>query len=147
MNLQQLSDMKHQAEVSTLDKFPAEYLPRTKYSDKTANGLTRCIIDFIRLTGGHAERVSNMGRQIGSGRNRKWIPGTGTNGTADISATKLIEIEGRKVGIRVAIEVKVGRDRQSAVQREYQCQIEQAGGVYLVANDFKDFIIKWNNIV
>ena len=29
-----------------------------KYEDRTANGLTRCAIDYIRLTGGMAERVN-----------------------------------------------------------------------------------------
>ena len=36
------------------DKFPGvpEYaIPQTKYSDKTANDLTRCIMDFIKVTG------------------------------------------------------------------------------------------------
>lgn len=115
-----------------------------KYSDKTANGLTKCIIAFINFTGGQAERISNTGRHLDKrqqytdvlGNVRtigavKWIPGTGENGTADISAT----IEGRSV----KIEVKIGQDRQSAAQREYQERIEQAGGLYFIAKDFQSF--------
>ena len=59
------------------------------YTDRTANGLTKCIIDFLRLKGHQAERVVVMGRyldnskivtdvtgrlhRIGTG---KWIPGS-----------------------------------------------------------------------
>jgi hypothetical protein len=56
---------------------------------------------------------------------------TTTNGTADISAT----INGRSV----KIEVKIRKDRQSQAQKEYQAAIERAGGIYIVAKDFKSF--------
>ncbi len=98
--LHTLAELKYQ---ETKDKFPGvpDYaIPRTKYSDKTANDLTMCIIDYIRVTGGHAERVANMGRQIGHGVNRKWIPGTGTKGTADVHSMK--------AGRFIAVEVKIG---------------------------------------
>jgi hypothetical protein len=115
-----------------------------KFSDKTANGLTKCIVDFINLTNGQAERISNTGRHIDNRQkytdvmgikrtigNVKWIKGTGQNGTADISAT----IKGRSV----KIEVKIGKDRQSQEQKEYQKQIEKSGGIYLIAKDFQIF--------
>ena len=126
---------------------PIHGLPKPKYSDKTANGLTKAIVDFIRLNGYQAERISNTGRVIDNrktvtdiiGRKRtigtaKYIPGTGTNGTADISAT----INGRSV----KIEVKIGRDVQSNAQRIYQERVERAGGIYFIARDFESFF-KW----
>lgn len=119
-------------------------IPTPKYSDKTANGLTRCILDFLQLEGMQAERINNMGRVLDNrkivtdviGRQRtvgstKYIPGTGTNGTADISAT----INGRSV----KIEVKIGKDRQSKAQKQYQQAIENAGGTYIIAKTFKGF--------
>ncbi len=124
---------------------PAKYLAKSKYRDDTANGLTRCIIDFIKLNGGQAERINTIGipvdrrrevtdvlghsRTIGS---IEWRTGGGTVGSADISAT----IRGRSV----KIEVKVGRDRQSPAQREYQRQVEQSGGLYYIARNFTDFL-------
>lgn len=115
-----------------------------RYSDKTANGLTKCIIDFIRFKGGQAERISNTGRPIDrrynytdvAGVNRsigsiEWIKGSGTNGTADISATIK--------GLSVKIEVKIGRDKQSNDQKKYQQQVESAGGLYVIAKDFEGF--------
>lgn len=115
-----------------------------KYSDATANGLTRCIIDYIKLMGYQAERISTTGRpldqrttyvdaagfvrQIGT---LKWIPGSGTKGSADISAT----VKGQSW----KIEVKIGKDIQSDAQRQYQQAIEKAGGVYFIATDFGQF--------
>lgn len=123
---------------------PYNYLAQRKYKDDSANGLTRCIIHHIRLTGGQAERISSSGRQItryksyvdvvGFQRsiiNTHWIPGTGTNGTADISATIK--------GLSVKIEVKFGHDQQSEAQRAYQHQVEQAGGIYVIATSFEQF--------
>lgn len=120
-----------------------------KYTDKTANGLTKCIIDFLNLTGAQAERISNTGRQLDKrktvkdilGNTRtigsiKFIPGTGTNGTADISAT----IKGRSV----KVEVKIGADKQSDQQKEYQKKIECAGGIYFVGKDFNSFYNFYN---
>ena len=121
--------------------------PIKAYTDKTANGLTRCIIDFIRLKGFQAERISNTGRPIDRrqivtnviGQQRmigslEWIPGTGTNGSADISAT----IKGRSVKIEVKCKA-TGDNYQSAAQKYYQQQVEAAGGLYYIARDFQSF--------
>ncbi len=125
-------------------------LPKVKYSDTTANGLTKCIIDFLNLTENQGERINNTGKKLdnrktytdvlGSSRtigSTKWIPGTGTNGTADISAT----IQGKSV----KIEVKIGTDKQSPAQKDYQKKIECAGGIYFVAKDFQSFY-NWYNL-
>jgi hypothetical protein len=123
---------------------PTEYFPPPKYSDRTANGLTKMVIDFIRLSGGQAERISVTGRSIdrrkvvsdcmGARRmigSLQWIRPTMTPGTADISAT----VNGRSV----KIEVKIGKDKQSSRQIEYQKRIEDAGGVYIIARNFDQF--------
>lgn len=130
--------------------FPIHAIPVPKFKDKTANELTKSIVHFININGGIAERRSNTGRYIkgesvtdviGIQRtfNGKYIPGTGTNGTADISAT----IKGRSC----AIEVKIGRDRQSQNQIEYQRRIESAGGLYFIAKDFEGFYAWWLNVI
>lgn len=108
--------------------------------DKTANGLQRCIIDFLELEGWQAERINVMGRpifktiEINGTRFEvldKWIRGQGDLGSADLSAT----INGRSV----KIEVKIGQDRQSADQERYQMEVERAGGLYFIARNFADF--------
>ena len=131
-------------------KYPNFPYPiKAMYRDDTANGLTKCIIDFLRLNGCQAERINTMGRPIDERRSVKdvtghqrqigsirWVHATTTNGSADISAI----INGRSV----KIEVKIGRDKQSDAQRQYQHDIEKAGGVYLLIHNFTEFYQWWN---
>ena len=119
-------------------------LPKIEYNPNSANGLTKAICDFLNLSGHQAERINTMGRMVDNrktytdviGRTKtigsaKYIPTTGTKGSADISAT----IKGRSV----KIEVKYGKDRQSQDQKAYQEMIERAGGIYIIAKDFDTF--------
>lgn len=140
--LETMADLDNQQRHPNI---PPKYLARSKYRDDTANGLTRCIIDFIRFDGGQAERINTMGipkdnrrqvtdimghcRTIGS---VEWRTSGTTKGSADISAI----IRGQSV----KIEVKIGHDRQSDAQRDYQASVEQAGGMYYIARNFTDFI-------
>jgi hypothetical protein len=140
-----LQDLIWQLECVKYPRMPKEYIPKPTYSDKTANGLTKCIIHFVKANGYQAERISNTGRyidnskvvtdsmgfqkRIGSGQ---YIKGTGTNGTADISAT----IKGRSI----KLEVKIGKDRQSEAQKKYQADIERAGGIYIIVKNFDEFM-------
>ena len=144
---QAVRELEELADIANAKAHPqfAKYAPKAKYRDDTANGLTRCILDYIRLHGGQAERINTTGvpidrrrevtdvlghsRTIGS---VEWRNGGGTKGSADISATT----KGRSV----KIEVKIGRDRQSPAQKEYQRQVEQAGGLYYIAKDFTMFV-------
>ncbi len=141
--------------VKTIKSFPnvPEYaLPKTEYNERSANGLTRCILDFLNLSGHQAERINTMGRMLDNrktytdviGRTKtigstKYIPTTGTKGSADISAT----INGRSV----KIEVKWGADRQSKDQKEYQEQIERAGGHYYIVKTFDSFFEWYNQFI
>jgi len=140
-----LQDIVWQLECIKYPRMPKEYIPKPTYSDATANGLTKCIIHFVKANGYQAERISNTGRyideskivtdsmgfqkRIGSG---KYIKGTGTNGTADISLT----IKGKSI----KCEIKIGKDRQSEAQKKYQEDIERAGGIYIIVKDFDEFI-------
>ena len=53
---------------------PEKYLDKAKYRDNTANDPTKCIIDVVRLNGGYAEGINNIGiptdrrRQVTDGR-------------------------------------------------------------------------------
>ncbi|MHC1778459.1 MAG: hypothetical protein AB9834_23860 [Lentimicrobium sp.] len=122
-------------------------LPVKAYTDKTANGLTRCIIDFLKFSGWQAERINTTGRPIDRrqivtdviGNRRQigsieWIKSGSTPGSADISAT----IKGRSVKIEVKCKA-TGDNYQSEGQKLYQQQIEAAGGLYYIARDFQSF--------
>jgi hypothetical protein len=131
-------------------KYPSldeKYMAFTKWSDNSANALTKCVIAYITYKGGQAERISSQGQyregakiQVGTGEIAyhkqlpgKWTPGQSTKGTADISST----IRGRSV----KIEIKYGKDVQSQVQKEYQASIERAGGVYIIVRSFDEFVV------
>lgn len=112
--------------------FPEYAIPPQSYRDDTANGLTRCIVDYIRFRGGQAERINTTGIPVQQRGRIVWRKSNATKGSADISAT----IAGRSV----KIEIKIGPDRQSEAQRRYQAAIEQAGGLYFIAKDFNTFV-------
>lgn len=131
--------------------FPEHAIPVPKYSDSTANGLTKCVIDFLNYSGHQAERVSSMGRMIDKrkdsidvmGNTRvigslTYIKGTSTNGTADISSI----INGKSV----KIEIKIGKDRQSQAQKDYQLATEKAGGIYLITKSFDEFMAQYSGL-
>ena len=124
---------------------PPESRVKFKYRDDTANGLTKCIIAYLRLHDCQAERINTTGIPVDNRRtvtdilgnarvygSIEWRPSTSPRGSADISAI----IAGRAV----KIEVKIGRDRQSEYQRQYQRDVEAAGGVYYIARDFASFV-------
>jgi hypothetical protein len=147
--VKELESLADSAKRERYPKTPPEWLAPVKFRDDSANGLTRCIVSFLRLQGHQAERISNTGRPVDRtisftdvmGRRRtvgrfEWVHGTGSRGTADISATI--------AGQSVKIEVKAGRDRQSDAQRRYQDEVERAGGTYIIARDFTGFL-QWYN--
>lgn len=158
-NKKLLTDLYYEYSAKKYPNMPRYAIAIPKFSDNGANELTQCILKFCKYKGYQAERISNTGRVMDNtkmikdvlGRTRiigsiDYIKGTGTNGTADISATIPVNIAGRKIGMSVKIEVKYGRDRQSEAQKKYQKMIEDAGGVYIIVRSFDDFIDKYNEL-
>ena len=143
--MKELTQLALKAKRAKYPSLPEYALTVPRYTDKTANGMTKAIIDYLKFEGWQAERISVTGRYIDQSRtyvdilghhkkigSGKWIPTSGQKGTADISAT----IKGRSV----KIEIKIGKDKQSNDQLTYQKQVEDAGGVYFIARDWKGFI-------
>lgn len=138
------------ANAAARAKYPnMPHLAPRLYRDDSANSLTKCIIDWLRLNGQQAERINSTGRYVDNSRvvsditgsrkrigSGKWIPGSGQKGTADISAT----IKGRSV----KIEVKI-KDKQSQDQKNYQLSVERAGGEYWLVRSFEEFLMKYKN--
>jgi hypothetical protein len=150
--IQILKQLKQDEQRKLYPNVPEHGMNPVKYEDKTANGLTKCILDFLNLSGHFAERINTMGRMIDGrkqvtdviGRTKtigstKYIPTTGTKGSSDISAT----INGKSV----KIEVKIGSDRQSEAQKVYQERTERSGGIYLIARDFESFYNDYNKLI
>jgi len=127
-----LENLAFEALKKRYPSFP--YPVKPKYSDKSANALTTCVIDYIQLRGFQAERINTTGTFLDTGKGRRWIKGSSQPGSADISAT----IQSRSV--KIEIKCAATRDLyQSEAQKNYQKQIEAAGGVYLIIRTFQEF--------
>lgn len=138
-NLEQHAFKKSKKDTPSVPEYA---IPKPKYTDKTSNGLTKCVIDMITFCGYQAERINSTGRaldqrqksSLGTIGDVKWIKGSSKNGTADISAT----IKGRSV--KIEIKCRASGDRyQSKAQQTYQKEVEAAGGIYIVVRDFEWF--------
>jgi hypothetical protein len=148
--LAQLRELALQASRWKHPTMPEEWRCTHNYTDKTANGLTKCILDWCRFNGYQAERIAVTGRyidntkvvsdtlgfkrKIGTG---KWIKGSMQKGSADLS----IIIRGH--AIKAEIKIK---DKQSPDQVEYQRQVEQAGGLYWLCHNFDEFLNYFNEL-
>lgn len=112
------------------------YLVRPTHRDDTANGLTKCITAWLELHGHFAGRVNTTGTY--SAKLGKYIHSGSRRGMADITAI----INGQ----HVSIEVKIGRDTMRPEQLRVKEQVEQAGGVYVIARSFDSFLEQINHI-
>jgi len=107
---------------------------RNQYRDDTANGLTKLIVDYIKMRGGFSTRITSTGTYRVD--IQKFIPSTQRKGTPDISAT----YKGRSIWI----EIKAGKDIMSDAQLQVKKEMEQAGAVYIVAHNFDGFLSDWS---
>jgi hypothetical protein len=126
--IKKLKELSKEATRQRYPNFPEEAISTPVYTDKTANGLTKCIIDYIRFSGGYATRINTTGQM----RQGKWVKGTTSKGTADIHACL--------IGVHYSIEVKIGKDRLSEYQKDTQRKVESAGGIYMIARNFEGFV-------
>lgn len=133
--LKELSRLAGEQDRQRFPNVPEFALPKPKFSDKDSNGLTHCIIEYLRLNKHYATRINTQGQY--SEKLKRWIKGNTTKGTADIHAC----IDGR----HASIEIKIGRDTQSDLQKKTQIAIEKAGGLYFVARTFESFYDWYNS--
>lgn len=149
MTIKDLNQLAHEA-LCAKSTMPTYAVPMPKYNDRSANDLTKAIIAYIHLIGGRADRISSAGRYIKQSMgvdqvfNRKletgkYIPSQTRNGYADINAT----YKGRSI----MIEVKFGKDRQSEAQKLFAELERKAGGIYIVAKTFEQFIKEFSNLL
>lgn len=139
-----LEDRKRRMPVLVQD-FPNDQ--PTIPSEKKANGLTQLIIKYLTWSGHYANRIGVQGQarvqktpfrfniftqKMVYTDKTTWTKGQTKRGTPDIHAI----IYGKAVWI----EVKVGKDRMSADQLEQKAKIEEAGGLYFIAQDMQSFV-------
>lgn len=133
-SLKILSEMAWNYSVRKNPSVPDEARHRYKYSDRDANSLTRCIVDFINFSGGTATRINSQGQY--DALLKRWRKGMTRKGTPDVIGV----LNGKSLNV----EVKVGKDKMSLEQWQVKTDIENAGGYYHVAKNFQDFY-EWIN--
>lgn len=125
--LQKLENLAYQKKIEQYPNLPIKAIPRTKYNDGSANDLTKCVIDFLRLKGHYATRIQSQGQKRGS----VMTYGTTQKGTSDIHACIN--------KIHVSLEIKYAKDKQSDAQKQVQKEVESSGGIYLLIRNFEQF--------
>ena len=132
-NLKELGKLADQLNAEKHPLLPPHALVKKRFKDTTANDLTKTIIwDMYHVRQGVAYRINN-----GAVYDRKkgvYRKGVQRRGVPDIIGI----IDGRFFGI----EVKIGKDRQSADQKEIEREIGDAGGVYFIAKSYDDYLNK-----
>jgi len=112
---------------------------------KSAAGFEKLVIEFLKLSGHQAEKISVTGRFIDNTKtevtstgfrqtigSKQYIPSTSQKGSADISSTIY--------GISVKWEVKFSAgDKQSDHQKSYESAIQSSGGFYFVIRTLDQF--------
>ncbi|TAH07210.1 MAG: hypothetical protein EAZ14_11470 [Runella slithyformis] len=110
--------------------------PKRTRNTKPTNALTKAIVQYVETRGGYAMRVNVSGfYREGIG----YIKSGSTVGVSDLIAV----VNGRLI----AIEIKTGKDTQSDQQKAVQSRIEAAKGVYLIAKDFDQFRVEFDQII
>lgn len=102
------------------------------YSDKTANGLTRCIEDFIKHLGGYCNRINTTGMPRKINGEMRWTKSNSNKGAFDLRFIY--------AGRSADVEIKIGRDRMSEAQERERQKIIAAGGLAIIAKDFPSFL-------
>ena len=126
-HLCQLADERKAAKHPTL---PAHARVKAKYSDKSANELTRCIVDYLTLSGHFATRLQSTGTYRAD--LQRFVPSQQRAGLPDIYSC----VDG---GHAVHIEIKVGKDRLSEDQKQTISDLQQAGASVFITGDFQTF--------
>ena len=109
---------------------PPQCRVKPHFRDDTANGLAKCIETWARMNNAFYQRQNSQGQY--DSRLGRWRKSGTTTGIADVQVTH----EGRVYNF----EIKIGRDRQSDVQKAVETRIKKAGGHYAVIKCYDDFL-------
>jgi hypothetical protein len=136
-NLKELSELATKLKMEKHPDFPPHALVKKRFKDTTANDLTKTIIwDMYHIREAAAYRINNGA--VYDKKQGVYRAGVQKKGVPDIIGI----INGRFIGI----EVKIGKDRQSADQKLIEKEINAAGGVYFIAKSYDDYLSKINEV-
>lgn len=124
-----LCELADQRKATKHPTLPAHARVKAKYSDKTANGLTRAVVDYLTLSGHFATRLQSTGTYRAD--LNRYIPSQQRAGMPDVFAV----VNGRAVHV----EIKIGGDYLSNDQKHALADLQRAGAAVYVARSFQGF--------
>jgi len=149
-----LEILKHHKLAELAIRYPntSAFNYQANFSDKSEKTLEDCILYFAKVESFQAERIKvkanridNRTSYIDSVGFKKtigsvtWAKSSMQAGSADMSCT----IKGRSV----KVEIKIGKDFQKLNQKQYQKQVELAGGIYWIIRSFQEFYDKYLDFI
>ena len=137
-NLKELREFAMQLNKGKYSNVPAHAIPKPQpFKDSSANELTKSVLyDLIEVRGAAAYRINNVG--IWDAKRGVYRKGGTVKGIPDIIGV----LDGRFIGI----EIKYGKDRQSADQKVVEQEIQGAGGVYFITKSYADYLEHINSL-
>jgi hypothetical protein len=100
-----------------------------------ASELTNQIIDHVYRSGGYAWRAASVGVFDSK---RGAFRASAKKGVADVLACFN--------GYLICVEVKIGSDRLSLEQQGFRDNVIHAGGSFIEAREFDQFVSEWGEI-
>ncbi len=130
--LQLLSELDFQCKRDLYKSMPEYAIPRTRFSDKDTNSLTRAILATFKLHGIFASRIDSKGtfRQD----LKRFIPTTQKRGLPDIFC--------QPSGLPscwIEVKCKATNDRLKPHQVKIIEQLRNAGAIVFIAEDYQSF--------
>ena len=111
--------------------------PIKRKKQSPANALTDAVMQYMKLLGCAVARINTTG--IYDEAKGRYRTSGATKGVEDVTCTMPVFVQGHKIGVTVAVEVKIGRDKMSEDQEKRKDRLEKAGGHYIVAKTFDQF--------
>ena len=146
--IKELEQMVLAADRAKHPLIPPQYVAPTTFRDDSANGLMRCILTFLKLSGHHAEQMSNTGKRIDNrttfedvnGRTRiigniSYMRRSDKSGAWDIYASIF----------NSSVKIKIGPDQQNLVYADYPKVLEIFGEKFLIVTSFEQFMDWYNS--
>lgn len=110
-------------------------LPKKKQSP--TNALTDAVREYAEYLGCVTARINTTG--VYNEKLGKYIFSGATKGVEDIDMVYPAKVHGIPVAIKIAVEIKYGKDKLNPDQKERQEKLEGVGAHYIVAKNFDTF--------
>ena len=114
----------------------SDQLPIADICSPDANSTTTAIITYLNYNGCMARRINTHGIYDAKSQIYRKLHGQ-AKGTSDIIGMQ------KGTGRLIAIEIKIGNDNLSPEQHGFLNEVDEGGGIAMIAKSFDDFLKRW----